>query len=73
MKGSGQVLVKVNLFSSCGHGHLWYDAMTNFFSDSKSPILSFFTKFLCKDIENLEKNEVPIFSSATVYFIHRIK
>ena len=39
MKGSRRVLVKVVLFQLRGHGHPQDDAMTNFFADSKRPIL----------------------------------
>ena len=55
MKGSKQVLVKVMLFLLRGHGHPQDDAMTNFFADSKRPILglsnevSFVPDFLWKD------------------------
>ena len=39
MKGSRRVLVKVVLFQLSGHGHPQDDATTNFFADSKCPIL----------------------------------
>ena len=39
MIGSKRVLVKVVLFQLSGHGHPQDDAMTNFFADSKRPIL----------------------------------
>ena len=39
MKGSRRVLVKVVLFQLRGPGHPQDDANTNFFADSKSPIL----------------------------------
>ena len=39
MKGSRQVLVKVVLFQLRGPGHPQDDANTNFFADSKRPIL----------------------------------
>ena len=39
MKGSRRVLVKVVLFQLRGHGHPQDDTTTNFFPDSKSPIL----------------------------------
>ena len=58
MKGSKWVLVKVVLFQLSGHGHPQDDAMTNFFADSKCPILglsnevSFVPEFFCKDGEN---------------------
>ena len=39
MKGSKRILVKVVLFQLSGHGHPQDDAMTNFFADSKRPIL----------------------------------
>ena len=39
MKGSRRVLVKVVLFQLRGHGHPQDDATTNFFADSKCPIL----------------------------------
>ena len=58
MKGSKRVLVKVVLFQLSGHGHPQDDAMTNFFADSKRPILglsnevSFVPESLWKDGEN---------------------
>ena len=39
MKGSRRVLVKVVLFQLRGPGHPQDDANTNFFADSKRPIL----------------------------------
>ena len=39
MRGSRQVLVKVVLFKLRGNGHPQDDTTTNFFPDSKSPIL----------------------------------
>ena len=39
MKGSRRVLVKEVLFQLSGHGHPQDDAMTNFFANSKRPIL----------------------------------
>ena len=39
MKGSKRVLVKIVLFQLRGHGHPQDDATTNFFADSKRPIL----------------------------------
>ena len=39
MKGSRRVLVKVVLFQLRGHGQPQDDATTNFFADSKRPIL----------------------------------
>ena len=39
MKGSKRVLVKVVLFQLSGYGHPQDDATTNFFADSKRPIL----------------------------------
>ena len=58
MKGSRQVLVKVVLFQLRGPGHPQDDANTNFFADSKRPILglsnevSFVPESLWKDGEN---------------------
>ena len=55
MKGSRQVLVKVVLFQLRGRGHPQDDATTNFFANSKSPILglsnevSFVPELLWKD------------------------
>ena len=55
MRGSRQVLVKVVLFQLRGHGHPQDDATTNFFADSKRPILglsnevSFVPEILWKD------------------------
>ena len=55
MKGSRRVLIKVVLFQLRGHGHPQDDATTNFFVDSKRPILglsnevSFATEVLKKD------------------------
>ena len=55
MKGSRRVLVKVVLFQLRGHGHPQDDATTNFFADSKHPILgllnevSFVPEFFWKD------------------------
>ena len=55
MKGSRRVLVKVVLFQLRGHGHPQDDATTNFFADSKRPILglsnevSFVPESLWKD------------------------
>ena len=55
MKGSRLVLVKVVLFQLRGPGHPQYDANTNFFADSKRPILglsnevSFVPEILWKD------------------------
>ena len=52
MKGSRRVLVKVVLFQLRGPGHPQDDANTNFFADSKRPILglsnevSFVSKFI---------------------------
>ena len=52
MKGSRRVLVKVVLFQLRGPGHPQDDANTNFFADSKRPILglsnevSFFLEIL---------------------------
>ena len=55
MKGSEQVLVKVVLFQLRGHSQPQDDATTNFFADSKCPILgllnevSFVPELLLKD------------------------
>ena len=55
MKGSRSVLVKVVLFQLRGPGHPQDDANTNFFADSKRPILglsnevSFVPEILWKD------------------------
>ena len=55
MKGSRGVLVKVVLFQLRGPGHPQDDANTNFFADSKRPILglsnevSFVPEILWKD------------------------
>ena len=55
MKGSRRVLVKVVLFQLRGPGHPQNDANTNFFADSKCPILglsnevSFIPEILWKD------------------------
>ena len=55
MKGSKRVLVKVVLFQLRGPGHPQDDANTNFFADSKRPILglsnevSFVPEILWKD------------------------
>ena len=55
MKGSRRVLVKVVLFQLRGPGHPQDDANTNFFADSKRPILgllnevSFVPEILWKD------------------------
>ena len=55
MRGSIQVLVKVVLFQLRGPGHPQDDANTNFFADSKHPILglsnevSFVPEILWKD------------------------
>ena len=55
MKSSRQVLVKVVLFQLRGPGHPQDDANTNFFADSKRPILglsnevSFVPEILWKD------------------------
>ena len=55
MRGSKRVLVKVVLFQLRGHGHPQDDATTNFFADSKRPILglsnevSFVPESLWKD------------------------
>ena len=55
MKGSRRVLVKVVLFQLRGPGHPQNDANTNFFADSKRPILglsnevSFVREILWKD------------------------
>ena len=55
MKGSRRVLVKVVLFQLRGPGHPQNDANTNFFADSKRPILrlsnevSFAPEILWKD------------------------
>ena len=55
MKGSRRVLVKVVLFHLRGPGHPQDDANTNFFADSKHPILglsdevSFVPEILWKD------------------------
>ena len=56
MKGSKRVLVKVVLFQLSGHGHPQDDATTNFFADSKRPILgllnevSFVPEFFWKGV-----------------------
>ena len=58
MKGSRPVLVKVVLFQLRGHGHPQNDANTNFFADSKRPILwlsnevSFVSEFLLDGDQN---------------------
>ena len=58
MRGSTQVLVKVVLFQLRGPGHPQDNANTNFFADSKRPILglsnevSFVPESLWKDGEN---------------------
>ena len=55
MKGSRRVLVKVVLFQLRGPGHPQDDPNTNFFADSKHPILglsnevSFFPEIFWKD------------------------
>ena len=55
MKGSRRVLVKVVLFQLRGPGHPQDDANTNFFTDSKRPILglsnevSFVPEIISKD------------------------
>ena len=55
MKGSRQVLVKLELFQLRGRGHPQDDAKPNFFANSKRPILgfsnevSFFPEILWKD------------------------
>ena len=55
MKGSRQVLVKVVLFQLRGPGHPQDDANTNFFAESKRPVLglsnevSFVLEILWKD------------------------
>ena len=55
MRGSTRVLVKVMLFQLSGPGHPQDDANTNFFADSKRPILglsnevSFVPEILWKD------------------------
>ena len=55
MRGSTQVLVKVVLFQLRGPGHPQNDANTNFFADSKRPIIglsnevSFVPEILWKD------------------------
>ena len=60
MRGSRQVLVKVVLFQSRGHGHPQDRVMPNFFPDSRSSILglsnevSFVSEYFWKDGENQE-------------------
>ena len=44
IKGSKRVLVKVVLFQLSGHGHPQDGATTNFFADSKRPILGLSNK-----------------------------
>ena len=55
MKGSRRVLVKVVLFQLRGAGHPQDDANTNFFADSKRPILGLSNEAQCLKTQNEDK------------------